>query len=129
MAPAKSDPASDSLIALFKTIGLSQPKAAEAAKSAKSAAILKSLIEEQDLASAALDEKQVGLIVSLSNALAKSEGLANAEKVYVVSKIRGGQLKSLDQINGTQLYIIIVIFYILACQSCCQIPGSTPCSH
>ncbi|KAG6869339.1 hypothetical protein C0993_000092 [Termitomyces sp. T159_Od127] len=71
--PAKPVPTSDPLVSLFKSIGLTQAKAQEAAKSPKGAAILKDIIESYyTVSSGELNEKQAGLIVALSGVLAKT---------------------------------------------------------
>ena len=58
MAPkAASSADSAEFIELFKSIGLTQSKAAEAAKSSKSASILKDIIEKKDLVAKKPDEK------------------------------------------------------------------------
>lgn len=84
---------------LFKSIGLPQAKAQEAAKSAKSATILKDLIEQHSLVGT-LDEKQAVLVASLSGQLAKSPNATDEGKGYVVTAIRDGRLKSVDQVAG-----------------------------
>ncbi|RDB22773.1 putative glutamine--tRNA ligase [Hypsizygus marmoreus] len=101
---AKSDPAADPLIPLFKSIGLSQAKAQEAVKSPKSAAILKDIIEKHSLLSRGLDEKQAGLVVTLAVTLAKSEGVGEQERQYVISRIADGKLKSVDQVTAAVKY-------------------------
>ncbi|KAF8663362.1 hypothetical protein AX16_000938 [Volvariella volvacea WC 439] len=100
MAPIKSDTPSEELISFFKSISLSQAKAAEAAKSVKSATILKHLIEEHKLAESNLDEKQASLVVGLSLGLAKSGGILPSEKGYIISRIKDRALKSNDQVNA-----------------------------
>ncbi|TFK71794.1 glutamine-tRNA ligase [Pluteus cervinus] len=100
MAPTKSDPATEGLVTLFTSIGLTQAKAVETAKSPKAAPILKTLIEEYDIAAKKLDDKQAGLIAAFSVSLSKSEGLTSPEKEYVVTRIVDGKLRSIDQINA-----------------------------
>lgn len=97
---SKITPENEPLIHLFKSIGLSQPKAIEAAKSPKSSVILKEIIEQNDIISRQLDEKRAGLIVALANALTKSPNVSSSEKSYVLDKILNGDLKSVDQVNG-----------------------------
>ena len=67
MAP-KAAPSAETaeLIELFKSIGLTQSKAAEAAKSPKSASALKDIIEEKQLAGKSLDEKTAVLLAALA---------------------------------------------------------------
>ncbi|KAF8076578.1 glutamine-tRNA ligase [Lyophyllum atratum] len=105
--PAKQpDPVAHPLVPLFKSIGLSQAKALEAAKSPKSATILKDVIETHPvIARGELDEKQAGLIVALAGALAKSDGIGAADRAYVVAKIIENKLKSVDQVTAAVKYI------------------------
>lgn len=100
MAPSKDDPAARELITLFTSIGLTRAKAAEAAKSAKSAAVLKALIETHDVAAKKLDEKQAGVVVALAITLSKVDSVGAGVEEYIVSKIADGDLKSIDQVNG-----------------------------
>jgi glutaminyl-tRNA synthetase len=88
------------LIPLFKSIGLNQAKAAEAAKSPKTATVLKAIINNNPTVAAGLDEKRSGLIVALAGSLAKTEGVNLPERDYVVNKILDGKLKSVDQVSG-----------------------------
>lgn len=88
------------LIPLFKSIGLNQSKAAEAAKSPKTAAVLEAIINNNPTVAAGLDEKRSGLIVALAGSLAKTDGLDLPERDYVVNKILDGKLKSVDQVSG-----------------------------
>jgi glutaminyl-tRNA synthetase len=101
MAPSKSTPATSpetaAYIELFKSIGLTQAKAAEAAKSAKSAALLQRLIEKHELTGGRIDEKQAGLVAALAVQGAKME---EDERGYIVDAIIHGRLKSNDQVNG-----------------------------
>ena len=60
------DTASYPLVSLFKSIGLTQAKAVEAAKSAKSANALKDLIESYSLVGK-LDDKQAVLVAALAH--------------------------------------------------------------
>ncbi|KAA1466688.1 glutamine-tRNA ligase [Dentipellis sp. KUC8613] len=103
MAPKPAvSPETEANIALFKTIGLTQAKAAEAAKSPKSAAVLKELIEQHDLASKGLDEKQAVLVAALAVQSAK---LAEAERAYVLGAVLDARLKSVDQVNAATKYL------------------------
>ena len=96
-----SDTSADSLITVFKSIGLSQSKAAEAAKNSKSATVLKDIIERHALTEKSnLDEKQAGLLAAFAAQISKSERLGEAEKAYVVGGILEGRLKSVDQVTG-----------------------------
>src|SRR4051812_11246876 len=96
-AAPKADPAIDSLVSLFKSIGLAPVKAQETAKS-KNAASLKDIIEKHpSVSNSALDEKRAGLIVTLAAALNKSE-IGLDEREFVIEKIIGGQLKFVDQV-------------------------------
>ncbi|KAF5387730.1 hypothetical protein D9615_000557 [Tricholomella constricta] len=103
---SKPVPGADPLISLFRSIGLSQAKAQEAAKSPKSAAILKDIVESHIvIANGELDEKQAGLIVALAGALAKSDGVDPTERDYIITKIKGSQLKSVDQVTAAVKYV------------------------
>ena len=77
--PAKPEAATDPLIPLFKSIGLNQAKAVEAAKSPKAAAVLKDLIEKHELAQNA-DEKKASLFAALASALSKVSSVATASQ-------------------------------------------------
>ncbi|KAF5333420.1 hypothetical protein D9611_002642 [Ephemerocybe angulata] len=89
---------------LFKTIGLTDSKAAEAAKSPKSAAILKELIEAHTTIAQGVEEKRANLIVALSGALAKAGAVGTEERAYVVGRILDGSLKSVDQVAAAVKY-------------------------
>jgi glutaminyl-tRNA synthetase len=115
MAPpkGKADTSSaDALIELFKSLGLTQSKAAEAAKNAKSAAILKSLVEDPTygISNKTLDEKQAVLVSTLASQLAKTD-LGTSERIYAVNAILSGRLKSTDQVVGA--CIAAQIFFIM----------------
>ncbi|KAG2156227.1 tRNA synthetases class I, catalytic domain-containing protein [Suillus clintonianus] len=102
----ESDPAaSDTSIPLFKSIGLSQAKAAEAAKNAKSANVLHNLIVSYDLTKAHLDEKQATLVTALAGQLAKTESIEPSEQDFAVKAILQGKLKSVDQVNAAVKYL------------------------
>ncbi|KAG6833926.1 hypothetical protein H0H87_007937 [Tephrocybe sp. NHM501043] len=97
---AKLDPAADPLVSLFKSIGLAQAKAQEAAKSPKSAPILKNIIESYPtVSSGKLSEKQAGLIVALAGALVKAT-IDTAERDYLIATILEDRLKSVDQVTA-----------------------------
>jgi glutaminyl-tRNA synthetase len=101
MAPPKGvtaiSPEAAVYIELFKSIGLTQAKAAEAAKSAKSAALLQCLIERHKLTGGRIDEKQAGLVAALAVQSAK---IGEDERGYIVDAIIDGRLKTTDQVNG-----------------------------
>ena len=84
---------------LFKALGLTQAKAAEAAKSPKSAATLKDIIDTHGLAGKNVEEKQAVLLAALAVAGSK---LAIPERSYAVDAILNGRLKSTDQVSGEQ---------------------------
>jgi glutaminyl-tRNA synthetase len=92
--------ASTDYIPLFKSIGLTQAKAAEAAKSPKSATLLVSLIESNDLTARVLDEKKAVLIAAFAVQSSKSENVTEPERKHVVEAILDGRLKSTDQVGG-----------------------------
>ena len=83
-----------------ESIGLNQSKAKEAAKSAKSASILKELIEKKSLSGKVSDEKQATLLAALANALAKTTKVGDDGKVFLVDEILNANLKSVDQVTG-----------------------------
>lgn len=99
MATSKTDPTLNPLVSLFKSLGLTQAKALEAAKSPKSAAVLQDLIEKHSLVGRT-DEKQASLVVALAGQLSKSENVGEPERKYVIDKILEGDLKSVDQVTG-----------------------------
>ncbi|KAJ3883826.1 glutamine-tRNA ligase [Lentinula edodes] len=102
--PTKGPKLEDSSITLFKSIGLTQAKAAEASKSPKCAALLKKLIEDNSLVSRKLDEKQAGLIAAFASQLAKSNGIDAQSEKYVLDTILDGKLKSVDQVAAGVKY-------------------------
>jgi glutaminyl-tRNA synthetase len=91
-----NDPAVAELISLFQSIGLSPPKATEAAR-AKSAPALKDIIRTHDLSTKSLDEKQALFISSVATQGAK---LGPAEKRYLIDAIVDRRLKSGEQLSG-----------------------------
>jgi glutaminyl-tRNA synthetase len=98
MPPTKGTPPETTAhIELFKSIGLTQAKASEAAKSAKSATLLQGLIERHALTGGRIDEKQASLVAALAVQGAK---IREDERDYVVNAIIDGRLKSTDQVNG-----------------------------
>ncbi|KAG6337226.1 hypothetical protein ID866_1856 [Astraeus odoratus] len=99
MAPPSVETA-ESSVDLFKSIGLSQSKAAEAAKNPRSAAVLRDLIESYSLATPGLSEKQAVLVSALAVQLSKTQNVGPAERAYIVKAIREEKLKSVDQVNG-----------------------------
>jgi glutaminyl-tRNA synthetase len=108
MAPstAKAEPASTGpMVEQFKALGLSQAKATEAAKSPKSAGILKTFIEDPvyELVGKTLDEKAATLVSAFAIQLAKTD-LGEAERRYVIDAVQSGRLKSTDQISGERRF-------------------------
>jgi glutaminyl-tRNA synthetase len=97
---SKITPENEALVTRFQSIGLTQAKALEAAKSPKQAAILKDLIEQNNSVATGLDEKRAGLVVGLANALSKSLNVTSTEKDYVLGRILNGNLKTIDQVAG-----------------------------
>lgn len=98
MASAGGNP--EDFVHLFKSIGLPQSKAAEAAKNPKSAAILRDLIDSHNLASVGLSEKRAVLVSALAVQLSKSQNVGPDERAYIVRAILEDKLKSVDQVNG-----------------------------
>ncbi len=97
MAPKADAPETAELIELFKKIGLTQSKAAEAAKSSKSASTLKGIIETHDLVNKNLDEKQAVLLAALA---VQGSKLGDGERGYAVGSVLDGRLKTTDQVSG-----------------------------
>lgn len=97
--PPKAEPSPEvqELITLFKSIGLTQAKAAEAAKSPKGATVLKDIIETHALVGKEIDEKQAGLLAALA---VQGSKLGPSERAYAVDAILDGRLKSTDQVSG-----------------------------
>lgn len=85
------------LVELFKSIGLTQSKAAEAAKNPKSAATLKDIIEKKQLSAKSLDEKTGVLLAALA---VQGSKLGEGERGYAVDAILDGRLKTTDQVSG-----------------------------
>jgi glutaminyl-tRNA synthetase len=116
MAPPKGttaiSPETAAYIELFKSIGLTQAKAAEAAKSAKSAALLQRLIERHELTGGRIDEKQAGLVAALAVQSAK---IGEDERGYIVNAIIDGRLKGTDQVNGA--YVVYTLKQMRLTQS------------
>ena len=108
MAPKAATSADTAeLIELFKSIGLTQSKAAEAAKSPKSAATLKEIIQNKQLAGKDLDEKSGVLLASLA---VQGSKLGEDERGYAVDAILDGRLKSTDQVSGnaTMMHALLI---------------------
>lgn len=94
---------SNPLVSLFKSIGLSQAKAADAVKAPKSANILKEIIESHAVVAGGLDEKKASLISTLAIVLAKANSVGSDEREYVINLIVDSMLKTVDQITGEYL--------------------------
>ncbi|PSR74976.1 hypothetical protein PHLCEN_2v9390 [Hermanssonia centrifuga] len=90
------------LIELFKSIGLTQSKAAEAAKSPKSASTLKDIIEKKNLSTQKLDEKSGVLLAALA---VHGSKLGGDEQEYAVDAILDGRIKSTDQVSAAAKYL------------------------
>ncbi len=95
---SKSESSVD-LIFLFTKIGLTKAKAEEAAKSPKSSAILKEIIECNNELSG-IDEKKATLLSNLSIALSKTSDIDFVRRDYVVKAILETKLATVDQISG-----------------------------
>ncbi|KAI0772040.1 glutaminyl-tRNA synthetase [Trametes elegans] len=102
MAPKADAPETAELIELFKKIGLTQSKAAEAAKSPKSAGTLRNIIESHDLVNKTLDDKQAVLLAALA---VQGSKLGDAERSYAVNAILDGRLKTTDQVSEAAKYL------------------------
>jgi len=99
----------DTLTAKFKTIGLNQAKAKDAAKSPKIAEPLNHLVETFKLSERSVNDKQASLLVHFAPPSSKLAG--DQERGYIVDKIIDGKLKSTDQVNGESA--IPVVWYPL----------------
>ena len=111
---------------LFKTIGLTDSKAAEAAKSAKSAAILKELIESNATVAGGVEEKQANLVVSLSSSLSKAGNVGAQKRDFVVAKILDGSLKTVDQVSGEPYRCSLpCTHHSEVVLSCCEVCGDS----
>ena len=97
---ATTDPDTDPLVLLFKSMGLTQAKALDAVKAPKSAAILKDIIESHRDAVTGLEEKRATLLANLAVLLLKAPSLAIDERDFVVQAVLDSKLKSVDQITG-----------------------------
>ncbi|KAJ7240299.1 tRNA synthetases class I, catalytic domain-containing protein [Mycena haematopus] len=105
-AKEKAAPAQDPVVPLLISIGLSEAKAVEAAKSHKIAAELKDIIEAYGLhTKEKLDDKQAGLIVALAGTLVKYDKIAEEGRAYVVGQIVNGHLKTVDQVTAAVKYV------------------------
>ena len=102
MPPKATSADTAELIELFKSIGLTQSKAAEAAKSPKSAATLKDIIETKGLPGKNLDEKTSVLLAALA---VQGSKLGADERGYAVDAILDGRLKSTDQVSGNHTFM------------------------
>jgi len=127
MSKVKTEIATDELVPLFKSIGLSQAKAQEAAKSPKNATALKNIIENHPVVSNnGLDEKQASLIVTLAGTLVKSSGVGHGETDITITKILDGKLKTADQVAGDFVQSNNVPIRSPLCfDSRCQIHGNS----
>ncbi|KAI0265828.1 glutamine-tRNA ligase [Gloeopeniophorella convolvens] len=105
MAPPKGapplSPETSADIELFKSIGLPQAKAAEAAKSARSAAALRELIAQHELAGR-IDERQAVLVAALA---VQAQRIGDDARGYVVGAIIDERLKSTDQVSAAAKYL------------------------
>ncbi|KAI0796906.1 glutaminyl-tRNA synthetase [Abortiporus biennis] len=99
---ATESPESAEFIQLFKSIGLTQSKAAEAAKSPKSATALRDIIEKHGLVGKSLEEKQAVLLAALA---VQSSKLGEPERAYTVDAILDGRLKTTDQVSAAVKYL------------------------
>jgi glutaminyl-tRNA synthetase len=97
-AAALTDEELAPLIDLFRSIGLNQSKATEAAKSAKISEPLKSLIDKYQLSTKQVDEKQAGLLVLYAPSSVKLQN--DEQRGYIVDRIVDGKLRSGDQVTG-----------------------------
>lgn len=122
MAPKPPSAETAELIELFKSIGLTQSKAAEAAKSPKSAATLKDIIEKKKLSGKNLDEKTS---VLLAAAAVQSSKLGEDERGYAVDAILDGRLKSTDQVSGNSTLPCLLLTLSQSIVTTMQLQSST----
>lgn len=95
-----NDPAVAELIASFEAIGLSKPKATDAARNPKNAATLKEIVDQNDLKGKGLNEKQAALVATLA---VQAGNLGSTERAHIVTGISEGKLKSVDQVSGMRV--------------------------
>ncbi|PPQ65934.1 hypothetical protein CVT26_010696 [Gymnopilus dilepis] len=100
----KADQASDPLVPLFQSIGLTKAKALEAIKAPKSAAILKDIIESHKDVVTGLDEKRATLVANLAVQLSKTSAVGSDEQDYVLKAIVDSRLKTVDQVTAALKY-------------------------
>ena len=106
MAPKADSSERAELVELFKKIGLTQSKAAEAAKSPKSASTLKDIIDTHNLVNKNLDEKQAVLLAALA---VQGSKLGDGERSYAVAAILDGRLKTTDQVSGEFVGLVLLL--------------------
>lgn len=99
-----TSPSSEDFVSLFKSAGLPQSKAVEAAKNVKGAAILRDLILSHNLVSAGLSEKQAVLVSALALQLGKAQNAGIEARAYITKAILEEKLKSVDQVNVAVKY-------------------------
>jgi len=119
----------DPLVTLFMSMGLTKAKATEAIKAPKSATILKEIIESHSDELTGLEEKQATLIVNFSVSLSKAGSVGQAERDYILKNILNSNLKSVDQISGVVIALLLRLLLQNMFLSCCQIFRITSISH
>ncbi|KAH9927190.1 glutaminyl-tRNA synthetase [Epithele typhae] len=102
MAPKADAAETAELVELFKKIGLTQSKAAEAAKNPKAATTLRAIVDGHKLADQPPDEKRAVLLAALAVQGAK---LCDAEREYAIGAVLDGRLKSTDQVSEATKYL------------------------
>ena len=126
MPPKADNPETAELIELFKSIGLTQSKAAEAAKSLKSAAVLKEIIETNKLSEKQIEEKQAVLLASLA---VQGSKLGEREREYAVEAILDGRLKTTDQVSGMSVMQNLSLYADALEHSCIKVPRVAYTTH
>lgn len=126
MPPKADNPQTAELIELFKSIGLTQAKAAEAAKSPKSAAVLKEIIETNKLSEKQIEEKQAVLLASLA---VQGSKLGEREREYAVEAILDGRLKTTDQVSGMSVMQNRSLYADALEHSCIKVPRVAYTTH
>ena len=126
MPPKADNPETAELIELFKSIGLTQSKAAEAAKSPKSAAVLKEIIETNKLSEKQIEEKQAVLLASLA---VQGSKLGEREREYAVEAILDGRLKTTDQVSGMSVMQNLSLYADALEHSCIKVPRVAYTTH
>jgi len=96
MAPAPLTPEMESLVTYFESCGLSSTRSSEAARSKYSSAA-DSLFHSAQLDQQPLDDKQGALALQVAK---DGNALEEEGKLYIIERIRNGDLAKSDQVTG-----------------------------